>query len=160
MTSLPRTYNCFVCGRDNPKGLRLTMQTDGEEVLARFIPKREHTGFRDTVHGGLLSTLLDEVMAWICGIKTGQFAYCAELKVRFHLPTLPESEILFTGKLSANQRNRIFKTAAEARDADGKLLASAEGKYLPMKNEESEQILEDFVEDPSKILSHYCHKTG
>ena len=53
----------FGCGDDNPIGLRLRFTPSGEGVKASFIPSAEHQGFQEVVHGGIISTVLDEAMA-------------------------------------------------------------------------------------------------
>src|SRR4051812_40973160 len=83
MRAVPHTHTCFVCGESNPIGFKLRLETDGRVVQTRLIPRSEHTGFKGTVHGGLVSTVLDEIMAWACAVQTKRFAFCAELNVRF-----------------------------------------------------------------------------
>lgn len=56
------TNHCFGCGRDNPIGLKLDMQMEDGRCVAYFTPKAEHESYGDRMHGGLTSTLLDEVM--------------------------------------------------------------------------------------------------
>src|SRR6185436_143631 len=89
MQVLPHTHSCFVCGESNPIGLKLRFETDGKCVRTRFVPKPEHVGFQQVVHGGILSTLLDEIMVWACAVQTKRFGFCAELSVRFLKPAEP-----------------------------------------------------------------------
>src|SRR5436309_2881661 len=70
MRTLPHTHSCFVCGESNVVGLNLRFETDGKVVHGRFTPRAEHVGFRDVVHGGIISTLLDEIMVWACVVQT------------------------------------------------------------------------------------------
>ncbi len=147
MIRLPQTRSCFVCGRLNPLGLKLQMETDGALVQARFEPRPEHVGFKDTIHGGILSTLLDELMVWACAVRTRKFAYCAELTVRFQRPVAPGACLLATGHLVQNRRDRIFETAAEAKDEAGLLVVSATGKYMPIKDETLPEMFSDFLEE-------------
>src|SRR5512143_1353431 len=86
MKLLPHTRSCFVCGESNPAGLNLRFKTDGRLVQTHFVPRAEHVGFRQTVHGGLIATLLDEIMVWACAVGTKRFAFSAELNVRFIRP--------------------------------------------------------------------------
>ena len=52
---------CFACGIENPIGLKLKFYTDGEDrCIAHFHPRPAHQGYPGQVHGGLVSTLLDE----------------------------------------------------------------------------------------------------
>src|SRR6266550_1900862 len=108
MKVLPHTYSCFVCGESNPIGLRLRFETDGRIVQTHFVPRPEHIGFKQTVHGGLIATVLDEIMVWACAVQTKRFAFCAELSVRFLNPVRPGTELMAQGELAKNRRNRIF----------------------------------------------------
>jgi uncharacterized protein (TIGR00369 family) len=152
MKALPHTHGCFVCGESNAAGLRLRFETDGRIVQSRFAPRGEHVGFRDVVHGGLVATLLDEVMVWACAVQTGQFAFCADLNVRFAHPARPRQELLAVGELVENRRGRLFEAKAELRDAAGLVLASATGKYLPLPKGEVREMVTDFVGDSSWIF--------
>jgi hypothetical protein len=61
MQNQPNSRMCFVCGIDNPIGLHLSFYTDDEgRCVARFRPKPEHQGYPGHLHGGIISTLLDE----------------------------------------------------------------------------------------------------
>ena len=148
MRALPHTYSCFVCGESNPIGLRLRFETDGRMVQTRFVPRPEHIGFKQTVHGGLIATLLDEAMVWACAVQTKRFAFCADLNVRFLNPVKPNIEALATAELTTNRRNKIFEAKADLRDQNGLLLAAATGKYLPMKQADAAALATDFVDDP------------
>jgi len=54
--------HCFACGPKNPIGLKLKFAFDGETLKTDFITKKEHQGYFNIVHGGIITTLLDEVM--------------------------------------------------------------------------------------------------
>jgi uncharacterized protein (TIGR00369 family) len=153
MRSLPHTHSCFVCGESNALGLKVRFQTDGRVVQARFVPQAEHIGFQQTIHGGIISTLLDEIMVWACAVQTRKFAYCAELNVRFQSPARPGMEVLATAELVVNRRNKLFEAKGELRDSTRVLLASATGKYLPLKETEVPEMLRDFVGDASEFFN-------
>jgi uncharacterized protein (TIGR00369 family) len=147
MRELPHTASCFVCGESNVSGLKIRFETNGENTCARFVPRLEHIGFKQTVHGGILATLLDEIMVWACAVRTRRFSYCAELTVRYQSPVRPGEEVLLTGELVANRRNKLFEARGEIRNAAGRLLATATGKYLPIKEIEARAMLDDFIGD-------------
>jgi acyl-coenzyme A thioesterase PaaI-like protein len=129
--------------------MKLDFETDGKIVRARFAPRPEHTGFKQTVHGGIISTVLDEAMVWACGVQTKRFAYCAELNVRFTHPARPGEELVVIGELVENRRNRLFEARAELRKQDV-VLADATGKYLPVKGDVLAEMLSDFAESAEK----------
>ena len=147
MQELPHTRSCFVCGESNAAGLRLRFHTDGRIVRTEFTPRPEHIGFRDVVHGGIIATVLDEIMVWACAVQAKQFGYCAEMTVRFQQPLRPEEKAIATAELTANRRNRILEAKAEIRAADNSLLAAATGKYLPLKPAEITGFLPDLIGD-------------
>jgi acyl-coenzyme A thioesterase PaaI-like protein len=147
-TALPATRSCFVCGSDNPLGMRLRFTAESGCVRAVFAPRRDHVGFQETVHGGLTSTVLDEAMTWACGAATSRFAYCAELTVRFLKPVRPGATYELIGWLKENRRNRLFVAEAELRDASGTVVAAGSGKYLPIDAGEIAPMLGDFHSDP------------
>jgi acyl-coenzyme A thioesterase PaaI-like protein len=60
MEKQPNSSMCFLCGINNPIGLKLKFYTDGEDrCIACFRPQPEHQGFPGQLHGGITSTLLD-----------------------------------------------------------------------------------------------------
>jgi acyl-coenzyme A thioesterase PaaI-like protein len=148
MKELPHTRSCFVCGEFNPLGLKLRFETDGRIVHSRFVARPEHIGFKRTVHGGLMATVLDEIMVWACAVQTGRFAYCAELNVRFLHPMKPGETVLVTSELVANRRGKIFQASAELRRETGEKLATATGKYLPIRDADLADMATDFIGDP------------
>lgn len=152
MQMLPHTRSCFVCGEANPLGLRMRFETDGKLVRATFSPRPEHIGFKGVVHGGLIATVLDEIMVWACAVPTRRFAFCAELKVRFLNPLPPGAVVQLTGELTANRKGRIFEAKGTAQDAGGLMLAEATGKYLPIKNANVADMVTDFVGDAGWLL--------
>lgn len=152
MRELPHTHSCFVCGESNAAGLRLRFETDGHLVQTRFWPRPEHIGFKGVMHGGLIATVLDEVMVWACAVGTRKFAFCAELSVRFLSPVQPGEEVIATGELEANRKNRIFEAKAGLRNLSGEILAEATGKYLPIKAGDVSAMAADFVGDASWVL--------
>lgn len=147
MHTLPHTRTCFVCGEANPLGLRMRFQTDGQVVRAEFQPCPEHVGFKETVHGGIITTVLDEIMVWACAVQTQQFGFCAELTVRFQQPVRPGEGYVATAQLVSNRRNRVFEAKAQLHHATHGIFATATGKYLPIKNADRDQLLTELIGD-------------
>ena len=149
MRELPHTHHCFVCGESNAVGLKLRFTTDGRVVHTRFRPRTAHIGFRGIVHGGLLTTVLDEIMVWACAVPTRRFAFCAELTVRFLNPVRPDDEIVATGELLTNRKNRIFEAKAVLASPAGQPFAEATGKYLPIPKSDLTGMMTDLIGDTS-----------
>jgi acyl-coenzyme A thioesterase PaaI-like protein len=78
---------CFVCGPGNPIGLKLRFRLDGDVCRAEFTPDERHAGYRNVTHGGIVFSVLDDVMAnwlWLSGIQC--FTGKAEIRYRDQLP--------------------------------------------------------------------------
>jgi uncharacterized protein (TIGR00369 family) len=133
-------------------GLDLGVSTDRQRVESRVVFRPEHVGLSGTVHGGLVSTVLDEMMAWACGVATRRLAYCAEMTVRFVRPVAPGVELVAQGELVENRRGRLYLTRAELRNAAGDLLAEATGKFIPVPGVLQRRVLDDFGADPGDWL--------
>jgi len=146
--SLPYTRDCFVCGAHNPHGLRLRFRRDGDEVRADFTPQPQHAGFRGIVHGGILSTVLDETMFWASASVKKQFCLAAELNVRFIHKVTVGQKLICVAKLTAD-RGRLWESAAELRDEQGTVYARATCKQVPMPLAAMKDAALDFLPDPA-----------
>ena len=82
-TQILSASSCFACGPDNPRGLHLVFEKTADGAMtAEWIPEPEMEGYQGIVHGGLVSTVLDEAMAKVVD-ASGAKALTAELRVRF-----------------------------------------------------------------------------
>lgn len=122
------TQMCFACGPRNPIGLKLVFEDDGEVCRARFVPRPEHQGWPGRVHGGILSTLLDEAVAQLL-YRREETAVTAELNVRFKQAALLGQELLVEAR-QVGGRGRLVEAAAEVRSTDGTVVAAAQVKLL------------------------------
>jgi acyl-coenzyme A thioesterase PaaI-like protein len=122
-------HACFGCGGDNPIGLRLRFAADGDGVKASFTPNPEHQGFHDVVHGGIISTILDEAMAWATA-HAGVWAVTGEMRVRFRQP-LEICELAIVTARVSGVRGRLVNTAAElVLDRDRSPIATASATFV------------------------------
>lgn len=144
---LPYTKNCFVCGAHNAHGLHLRFRREGEEVRADFTPATHHAGFRDIVHGGIISTALDEAMFWVAATKMQRFCLAGELNVRFLRKVSAGQPYLIVATFGAD-RGRLWESSAELREATGKVCARAMCKQVPMDTAAMQHAAEDFLPDP------------
>ena len=125
---------CYVCGKANPLGFRQRFLVEDDEYVTYFTPRKEHQGYKDIVHGGITSTLLDEVMAR-CAIMRGCYAVTAELTVRFKKPARVGKKLRFSAVIDSED-GRSITTSAKAVDEDGILIATANGRIIKMCDEQ------------------------
>ena len=119
---------CFACGMANPKGLHLTFRFEGDEYVCDFIPEKEYQGWTGIVHGGIVATVLDEVMTRMLWEK-GLHAVTAELTIRLKRP-VPVGQPATARARLLSSRKRIYETEGEIALADGDLAATARGTFM------------------------------
>ncbi len=119
---------CFVCGPKNPIGLKLKFELKDGEYITRFTPRVEHQGFLGITHGGIVSTVLDEVMARLV-YALGHRAVTAEMTIRLKKPAVTGEEHTFIGRV-LSESGRVVQCAAEARNSAGELVAEATGRMV------------------------------
>ena len=76
-------YNCFGCSPDNPIGLHMEFYEDGDYIMSTWHPNTHYQGWVNTMHGGILSTLIDEVCGWVVTRKLQTSGYTVQLNVKF-----------------------------------------------------------------------------
>jgi len=129
---------CFVCGIDNPIGLHLHFYTDDEgRCVARFRPKPEHQGYPGHLHGGVISTLLDETMGRVLTLH-GVWAVTGRLEVVFRKPVPLDQEITIVGELIRNRR-LAYEARGRVEMADGTVLVEGKGLYIRISGDAVEQ---------------------
>jgi len=122
---------CFVCGKDNPKGLQITVTYLPKEAAAETVLAlpREYQGWADVIHGGILATLLDEMMAHAVWHFAGP-GLTISMETRFHHPLRPEETIRVRGVLTALNGSRRTAEGEIVRLADGRKIASGKSRFL------------------------------
>ena len=124
---------CFACGKDNPIGLKLEMNIADDKNTAYFTPQKNHESYGDRMHGGLISTLLDEVMGNYVFKTQGRPAYTADIEIRFREAVRIGETIKIEGWVTKH-RGRLFLTQGLITKADGTVVAEATAKMMMMDN--------------------------
>jgi acyl-coenzyme A thioesterase PaaI-like protein len=120
---------CFVCGRDNPIGLHMHFFADANGcVHAEYTPREEHQGFPGVMHGGLVTTMLDELIGRTA-IASDLWCMTAKLEVRFKKPVPIGAPLQLKGEITKKSA-RLLEGRGEIRLEDGTLAAEAQGTYL------------------------------
>ena len=129
MRKQPNSRMCFVCGVENPIGLNLRFYTDDQSrCIARFLPAPEHQGYPGHLHGGIISTLLDETMGRVL-MHEDVFAITGRLEIRFSKPVPLDQELTVVGFLTRS-RSRAYEARGEIQLSDGTVLVEGSGVYI------------------------------
>lgn len=119
---------CFACGKDNPFGLRLKISSDANGVYTTFTVKQRYEGFKDITHGGIVATILDEMIAWACR-KRNKDVLTAELIVRYK-QKLPIGETVQAFGRILQEHGRLIIGESLIKDSKGQIIATANAKML------------------------------
>ena len=128
----PNSRMCLVCGLKNPFGLHTSFfELDNKELLAVFEPREEHQSYPGRLHGGIISTILDETIgrAIMVHSETEVWGVTVDLQVRFKKPVPLYEELRILSRITKNS-SRVFEGTGELLLADGTVAAEAHGKYL------------------------------
>lgn len=93
---------CFGCAPAHPIGFQLRFERRGDEVLTRFVPGERYQGPPGIMHGGLVTTLADEIAAWALIGLLGRFGFTAALSAKLHRPVRIGAQVEGSGRIAAS----------------------------------------------------------
>jgi acyl-coenzyme A thioesterase PaaI-like protein len=152
-------HNCFACGTLNEHGLHLALHVERRRSWCELALDRRFEGWDGIAHGGILCTLLDEVMAWAL-VGDDNWGLTARLSVDFRRQVQVDHPIRAEGWITRSRR-RIVDTAGRLLDpssdvelatATAVYVAADEGRKRAMRERYGFRLLPDPVPDmPSSV---------
>lgn len=132
-------YQCFGCSPYNDFGLHLEFWDDGDELVSYWNPRPVLQSYPRVVHGGIQSTLMDEIAGWVVYVKCGTVGLTAEMKVRIRQPLyIDQGEITIRAGL-IEQNKRMATINARLINPSGKTCAEAEIRYFLVPENEARE---------------------
>lgn len=123
---------CFACGALNPIGLHMEVSYLENKATSRLALKREFQGWNDIVHGGVVATILDEIMAHAVMHYVGK-SVTTSLQITYRAPLHVGQEIQAAGYV-VEQKSRAAVARGEIRVTDnGKVIAAGESRFLLLR---------------------------
>ena len=136
-------HHCFACGSLNTHGLQLELHLEQGRSWTEFELERRFEGWEGIAHGGILCTILDEVMAWAL-VAEDDWGVTARMGVTFRKPVPVGTRIRADGWITRSRR-RIVVTAGRIVDvATGVELATAEGTYVAADEAQKQRLRERY----------------
>jgi len=130
---------CFACGRLNPSGLQLDFDVSSNSATARYTGLQRHQGYDGTLHGGVVTALLDETMGWAI-FHQGIWGVTARINVTFRQPVRVGEELRVVGEV-ARKRSRAIEThGTVTRASDDMVLAEADATFLVMPEDRRREL--------------------
>ncbi len=132
-TKQPNSLQCFVCGVENPSGLKLNFyETEPGEVVVETIVPERFQGYPGVVHGGIIASMVDEALGRVhmgADPEKPRFMYTARLTVQYRHPVPTQKPIKIIGH-AEKQKKRTATSKAEIYGPDGDLLVEAEAVLI------------------------------
>lgn len=128
MINEPLNPACFVCVKENPHGMQLDFQTDGNRASARWATCAGWESYKGVIHGGIISSVLDEAMSKAI-IYDGNEAFTADLRIRFRKKVCADDVVFVKGWVVTAAKRRIMAEATLTTD-NGEECAHAWGVFL------------------------------
>ena len=137
-------HNCFACGTLNTGGLGLELHVEAGRSWSDLTLDRRFVGWEQVIHGGILCTIVDEVMAWAL-VGEDNWGVTARMAVTFKRPVQVGTPIHAEGWITRSTR-RIVDTAGHIVDAPtGLELATSTGVYVAAGAQRKQELRDRYA---------------
>ncbi|MBN1638275.1 MAG: PaaI family thioesterase [Ignavibacteriales bacterium] len=134
-------YFCFGCSPHNQMGLQMEFLDNGSEIICEWQPKDYLQGYDNILHGGIQSTLMDEIASWFVYTKLETGGVTSRISVRYKRPVFTnKGKIKITAELKEVNKN-LANITTKIFDPDGKLCSEGEIQYFIMSKEQAVEKL-------------------
>lgn len=140
----PSARWCFVCGVENPFGLKIRFFNEGfHQVVARVTLSEEYQSYPGVVHGGILATILDETMGRATlaegdkprEITEERFMFTAKLETRYRKPVPLNEEFTIRARVDKD-RGKTAQVSGEIILADGSVAVDGSATLVSIPHEQ------------------------
>ncbi|QUQ64169.1 PaaI family thioesterase [Kutzneria sp. CA-103260] len=133
-------YRCFGCSPRNEHGLRLRFERAEDGIACRLRFDRSFESYPGMVHGGVITTVCDEIMGKLLVLRTGVIVLTTTLRTRFvsSLAVGQDYRCVAGTHVRAGDEGP-YRAWAEVHGADGTLAVTAAGQYQPVTAEQARE---------------------
>ncbi|HEX6868084.1 MAG TPA: PaaI family thioesterase [Candidatus Limnocylindrales bacterium] len=132
-------HRCFACGTLNTHGLGLVLHVEPDRSWVELALESRFEGWEGIAHGGIICTILDEVMAWAL-VGEDNWGLTARMSVEFHKPVAIGMPIRAEGRVTRSRRRLVDAEAVLTDVATGAVLASATGVYVAAPEDRKQEL--------------------
>ncbi len=152
--------HCFICGLDNPIGLKTEFfETEDGELAAVFTPSEDYQSYPGILHGGISASVLDELIGRAINIEyPDKFAVTVELNLKYKKPVPYGKKLIAKAHITKDNR-RIYEGEGAIYNEKGEVCVAATGRYMVVPNErlskdfdlEKDWFVNEKPDDPKEI---------
>ncbi len=148
-------HGCFACGTANPIGLNLEFYSLGDKVCTDVTLGKHHEGWDGVVHGGIISTLLDEIMSWAIMYSQKVFLVTRRMNIKYVKPVLVGTPLNVAGKIDDISKLPRIRGSAEIRDRKDRLLVKGSGEFVAVPGEKLATIPDAFKDQMAALFEAF-----
>ncbi|CAM3984013.1 PaaI family thioesterase [Cohnella lubricantis] len=129
---------CYVCGKDNPRGLHISFEPSGDGAVAYYRCREEMNGWPGIQHGGITASLLDEAAGYV-PYFLGLVAVTAKLEIRYMQPIKSGELLTITGK-PIKRTSRTIEVESTIASENGEIKAQSIALMKILNERQREQL--------------------
>jgi acyl-coenzyme A thioesterase PaaI-like protein len=148
-------HACFACGTANPIGLNLHFYRSDDSICTDITLGKYHEGWQNMAHGGIVSTLLDEVMSWTILYFKRIFFVTRRMEIKYVRPVLIGVALTAKGRLTEEKRKPFIGVAADLLDDKKQILARATGDFVELAPDRLELVPKELKEDMIALFDKF-----
>lgn len=151
----PQGHHCFACGTANPIGLNLRFYRLGDAVCSDITLGKNHEGWENVAHGGIVSTLLDEVMSWAIMYFKKTFLVTRKMEVKYIRPVLIGTPLVVKGEVIDDSEPPKIRARADIRNDEGNLLVRSIGEFVELPREKLSSVPDELKEEMLGLFKRF-----
>ena len=128
--------SCFACGTANPIGLNLSFYRQGEYICSDIALEKNYGGWENMAHGGIVSTLLDEVMSWTVIYFRRIFFVTRRMKIKYMRPVPLYKLLTVKGRMIEGKNRRLCMARGLIQDEDNNVLVKGEATFAILSDKD------------------------
>jgi len=144
-------YNCFACGTANPIGLNLSFYRQGYYICSDITLGNNHEGWENMAHGGIASTLLDEIMSWAMIYFKRTFFVTRQMSVKYLKPVPLHASLTVKGMVEEEKR-RLCTAKGFIQDKDHTVLARAKATFALLSDTDLRLVPDKLKADMNELF--------
>jgi acyl-coenzyme A thioesterase PaaI-like protein len=145
-------YNCFACGTANPIGLNLQFYVSGKHMCSDVTLRKDYEGWENMAHGGIVSTLLDEVMSWAVIYFKRIFFVTRSMKIKYLKPVPLETPFTVKASVLDEKRSRISHVRGLIHDQQDNTLVRGDATFARLSDMELYLVPERLKKDMEDLF--------
>ena len=150
-----RGHHCFACGTDNPIGLNMQFYRMGDMVCSDITLSKNHEGWENMAHGGITSTLLDEVMSWTVLYFKRTFLVTRKMNIKYIKPVPLHAPLTIRGKILDDTCTPKIEIRGEIVDAEQKLLVRSTGEFVMLAENQLPSVSQGMKQEMIDMFENF-----